>query len=116
MTFNRTTSLIFLYTRQAQFCSLISIILTSTITLFPHDFTQSSLPDALYLQYIWICSIEWGHKAAHRNVFHPGDCKGVGVEDRALVVVLDCDMDSGRGAGAVANIRNQRILVLYFNE
>lgn len=68
------------------------------------------------MQYIWICCVERGHKAAHGDVFHPSDCEWVGEKNRALVYVLNCDVDGSRRARSVADIRNQRILVLNSDE
>lgn len=77
---------------------------------------QNYLPDALHLQDVWVSSVERGHKATHGNVLHQDDRQGVREEDGALVHVQDCHVNSGRGARAVANVRNQRVFVLHFDE
>lgn len=84
--------------------------------IFLRNFTQRSLPYALDLQCIWVCSIEWGHKAPHWDIFHPGDNQRVGEEYRTLIDVLNCDMDRSCWAGAIADIGNQRILVFHFDK
>lgn len=77
---------------------------------------QNSLPDALHLQDVWVSSVERGHKAAHGNVLHQDDRQGVRKEDGALVYVQDRHVNGGRGAWTVANVRNQRVFVLHFDE
>lgn len=77
---------------------------------------QSSLPDALHLQDVWVGSVERGHEAAHGNVLHQDDRQGVREEDGALVNVQDRHVDGGRGARPVANVGNQRVFVLHFDE
>lgn len=93
----------------------INSVFFSSETIW-HAFAQSPLPDALHLQYVWICSIEWGHKATKGNVFHQDDCQRVGEEDRALVNIQDRHMDGGRRARAIADVWNQGIFILYFDE
>lgn len=77
---------------------------------------RNSLPDALHLQDIWVGCVERGHKAPHGNVFHQDDRQGVREEDGALVDVQDGHVDGCRGAGAVADVGDQRVFVLHFDE
>lgn len=79
-------------------------------------FPTSSSPDALCLQYIRVCGVERCHKAAYWDVLHPGDGQGVREEDGPLVDVHDCDVDGGGGAGAVAYVRDQRVLILHLDQ
>lgn len=77
---------------------------------------RNSSPDALHLQDIWVGCVERGHKAPHGNVFHQDDRQGVREEDGALVDVQDGHVDGCRGAGAVADVGDQRVFVLHFDE
>lgn len=74
------------------------------------------LPYTLYCASVWIGSVQRCHKAAHRDVFVPGDMERVWEEHRALINVFNNDMDGDRRAGAVADTRNQRIFIFHFDE